>query len=176
MRGARGLSRISSSRCAAPAAAVAALSARLRLVSSRVHAFTVARHISRHINILYSALYREDKKHVCSSAYQMLSPSLFVCQLNATSARRRTPRLLVGAPLDSPTPKPPKPTPERAIQPAAGYPPLFRFSYVFLPGPSVTSPSFLLAVPSFIFRVICFRVSSCDARLVPAGSPPFRPR
>lgn len=50
-----------------------------------MHAY-LARHISRHINILHSALYHEDKKHVCSSAYQMLSPSLFVCQLNATSA------------------------------------------------------------------------------------------
>lgn len=61
-----------------------------------------ARHISRHINILYSASYHEDKKHVCSSAYQMLSPSLFVCQLNATSATDGAPRLLVDTPLGSP--------------------------------------------------------------------------
>lgn len=151
----------------------------MRAAASSTTSLCRATHISRHINILHSALYREDKKHVCSSAYQMLSPSLFVCQLNATSvstenpsaSRRHTARLSY--------PKPSKPTFEREIQPSSGSPALFRFSYAFLLRASwisslILPPLFFLSprpsfyIPHNLFsRLILRRASQ------PAGSPPF---
>lgn len=107
------------------------------------------RRVSRHINILYLALYREDKKHVCSSAYQMLSPSLFMCQLNATSApRRRTPRLLVGVPLDS-----------SALN-------LPTSSSLWSESDSASSLGFLAALPVFIRSFFSSRASSANPSLI----------
>lgn len=141
---------------AAPSVEVASRLASSRRVAPR-HVRTyvyLARHISRHINILYSALYRKDKKHVCSSAYQMLSPSLFVCQLNATSASTENPSASRRHTALLSYSKPPKPTPsnERSNLPPSALL-LVWFSYAFL-------SRFLPTFSYFLFSLFSFRISS----------------
>lgn len=134
----------------------------------------LARHISRHINILYAALYSEDKKHVCSSAYQMLSPSLFVCQLNATSASTEflgfssayRSALLPLTFLTSQTPWRAILTPRRrdpsrsllALAPLYAFLLTFLSSFLFLP-----SLPFSFSLFFIFFCIICFHIPSCSA-------------
>lgn len=89
------------------------------------------------------------KKLVCSSAYQMLSPSLFVCQLNATSAA--TEPLGFSSAYHSPTLSLPKPIAPSAWQfiPCISYAPFSRSQALR------SSAALFLSLFSSVY-IICF--------------------